>query len=188
MTEVDLLEVLFPHFAGIRVEQVEGRGTMVRVTASSIQATAFCPSRGRSSSVVYSGYGRSIADAAVGGRRLVVELTVRKFFCREAECPRKTFAEQVPGLTYRYGRDTLGLLRLHEAIGLALGGRAGSRLAEVMAIPLSSDSVIRRIRALPDLPVGEVTVLGVDDFALLKGHVYGRPRSRCAACRTRPWM
>ncbi|WP_414641105.1 transposase family protein [Actinospica sp.] len=71
-----------------------------------------CPSRGYNSSAVHSGYERSIADTAVGGRRLVIELTVRRFFCRDPACPKKTFVEQVPGLTSRYGRDTLGLRRI----------------------------------------------------------------------------
>ena len=173
MTEADLLEVLFPHFTGISVAHVADRGALVRITAASTQASACCPSCGNSSAAVHSGYERSVADTAVGGRRLVIALTVRRFFCRDTTCPKKTFAEQVPGLTYRYGRDTLGLRRIHEAVGLALGGRAGARLAELLAAPLSRDALIRRIRALPDPPVGEVAVLGVDDFALLKGHVYG---------------
>ena len=55
---------------------------------------------------VHSRYERRLADAAIGGRRVVIRLTVRRFFCACAACKRKTFAEQVPGLTARYARKT----------------------------------------------------------------------------------
>ena len=62
---------------------------------------------------------------AVAGQPVVIHLTVRRFFCPAAGCPAVTFAEQVPGLTWRYGRRTPVARRVLEAIGLALGGRAG---------------------------------------------------------------
>ncbi|MET9414663.1 hypothetical protein ABZY03_10845 [Streptomyces klenkii] len=36
----------------------------------------------------------------------MIELTVRRLFCNAASCPRRTFAEQVEGLTTRYCRYT----------------------------------------------------------------------------------
>lgn len=97
MTEADLLGALFPHFTGISVEQVADLGALVRITAVAIRALACFPSCGSSSSSMHSVYGRSIADTAVGGRRTVIELTVRRFFCRDPNCPKKTIAEQAPG-------------------------------------------------------------------------------------------
>jgi len=51
-------------------------------------------------------YQRRLADVALGGRRMVIVLAVRRLFCDAAACDRRTFAEQVPGLTVRYGRRT----------------------------------------------------------------------------------
>ncbi|MFF3489028.1 hypothetical protein ACFYXC_38160 [Streptomyces sp. NPDC002701] len=41
---------------------------------------------------------RRLTDSAVGGRRTVVELRVRRFRCQERGCAKTTFAGQVDGL------------------------------------------------------------------------------------------
>jgi hypothetical protein len=68
---------------------------------------------------VHSSYGRRLADTASGGQEVLVDLQVRRFFCVNAECARKTFAEQAPGLTVRYGRRTSGLEAVLRAVAMA---------------------------------------------------------------------
>jgi len=122
---LDPIHVLFPHFAGLVVEHVARVGRSVRVFARGRAAVAACPGCGGESARVHSRYERRVADSPVGGQELVVHLRVRRFFCDTADCARRTFAEQVPGLTVRHGRSTELLRRMWEAVATALGGRAG---------------------------------------------------------------
>ena len=59
----------------------------------------------------------------------MIDLEVRRFFCGNPACELRTFAEQVPAVAQRYQHRTALLRGLLEAIGLALAGRAGARLA-----------------------------------------------------------
>ncbi|MEU3373542.1 hypothetical protein ABZ734_24175 [Streptomyces sp. NPDC006660] len=86
---------------------------------------------------------------------------------------RWTFAEQVPGLTRRHSRWTERLRSALAEVGLALAGRAGARIADVFGISVSRSTVLRLVESLPDPRPRTPRVLGVDEYAMRKGRVYG---------------
>ncbi|MEV0703319.1 transposase family protein [Saccharopolyspora sp. NPDC050389] len=106
---------------------------MVQIQASTTGEQVACPGCAILSGRVHSRYERRLLDTAVTGRELLIRLRVRRLFCDNAECVRKTFAEQVPGLAARYARRTSVLDRVLCAVALALGGRAGARLTQRLA-------------------------------------------------------
>ena len=141
--------------------------------ASNLASEVACPSCGMISRRVHSRYDRHLSDPAIGGQEALVRLRVRRFFCDSKECPKRTFAEQIPGLTVPHARRTQLLRGLLEKIALAVGGRPGARLCRQLSVEVSRMTLLRLTRALPLLEPGLTRVLGVDDFAIRRGKNYG---------------
>ncbi|WJY53590.1 transposase [Streptomyces chengbuensis] len=120
----------------------------------------------------HSRYARRLADVALGGRPVRIDLSVRRLYCENSVCPKVTFAEQVPGLTVRYQRRTPQLQHLVEAVGVVLAGRGGARMLRVLNVTLSRCTVLSQLMRVPLPPLETPRVLGVDDFALY-GDTYG---------------
>ncbi|ABW16360.1 hypothetical protein Franean1_7029 [Parafrankia sp. EAN1pec] len=99
-------------------------------------------------------YRRRLVDAAITGAQVLIDLLVRRFPCPAKDCPAVTFTEQVEGLTSPHSRYTLLARRMCEAIGLALAGRAGARLATQLGITVGRDTLLTRVRRLADPEVG----------------------------------
>jgi transposase len=169
-----LLTALFPHLAGLRVHRVEDRGDAVVICASSRAGQACCPRCESASSRVHGGYTRMVADGAAGGRPVLIALRARRFRCMEPSCPVVTFAEQAEGVSARYRRRSVPLLEMLAGFGLESAGRAAARLAGTLGIAVHPATVLRLVAAAPEPEVTAAPeVLGVDDFALAKGYVYG---------------
>ena len=100
------MEMLLPHLAAVVVEEAEISSDIVRLRARARAGDAACPRCGCCSGKVHSTYQRRLADDAIGGRRVRIWLRIRRFFCANPDCPARTFAEQVSGLTSRRSRRT----------------------------------------------------------------------------------
>lgn len=170
---LQLEELLFSSLESVLVKSAEATDTVIRVEALSTARQATCPGCGCLSGRVHGSYLRFPHDLPTAGKSVVVALRVHRFVCAEGSCPRKTFAEQVPGFTRRFGRRTERLRSRLISVGLALAGRAGVRMTDVFGAPVSRTTLLRLIASLPDPAATTPRVVGVDEYAQRKGRVYG---------------
>jgi len=170
--EAQVLGLLLPHLAGTAVDGAGIEGDLVTIDVRAAAGGAACPGCGSWCTKVRGRYVRRLRDAGAGGRRVVIRVLVRLLACGGAGCPRASFAEQLAGLAVPYARRTPLLAGQLAAIAAELAGRAGARLARVLAVEVSRHTLVRVLMALPEPAAGLVRVLGVDDFALRRGCTY----------------
>ena len=168
---MDLLRVVLPKSLSVTSLNLEGNG--INVGLRSVSSKARCPVCRRLSAQVHSRYLRNLADLPWAGLPVWLRVGVRRFYCTNASCVRKIFAERLNGVADDYGRRTHRQKAALVDIAFALGGEAGSRLAGQLGLSISPDTLLRYIRNTPDPQCSTVAVLGVDDWAWRKGCRYG---------------
>lgn len=131
-----------------------------------------CPLCQLESNKIQSCYTRTLADLPFAEFSLVLKLYTRRFWCNNGECQRKIFAEGFHDLAARKARRTLRLNTRLSEFGFAQGGEPGARLATKGGMPVSGDTLLRLVRSMAPGESEVPQLLGVDDFALKKGHNY----------------
>src|SRR5579859_2555777 len=151
---------------GMVIGQIQVTEAQLTVEVTSTQPSAACPGCGCSSEQIHSHYQRTVHDAPCVGRRVVLRLTVRKFFCRVPSCQRKVFAERFPDLVEPWARVSNRLLWEVKAIGLSASAEVSERLAPRLGMKVKAPTLLRYLRTIPDPAEAPVQVLGINDFAM----------------------
>ena len=162
-----------PGARGIRCSQLSIQEEVIEIRVRCVATSASCPICGKPSGRIHSRYGRTLADLPWHGVPVRIGLMARRFFCDTPRCPRRIFVERVDDVAAAYARKTCRLVEAFECIAFTCGGEPGARLAGRLGMPVSPDTLLRRIRRGATDPSQTPRVLGVDDWAWRRGQRYG---------------
>jgi transposase len=163
---------VFSGLSGLVIEDVEDAGEMICVRARTPGGAVRCPGCGVETARVHEYRERTAADVPVDGRRVLVQVRVRRMRCPVLECTVQTFREQVPGVLDRYQRRTARLTKQVSVVVRELAGRAGARLLPALGVLVSRHTALRVLVRIPLPALVVPRVLGIGDFALRRGVVY----------------
>ena len=131
------------------VEQIE-RDIVFRVRS---RGRPRCPSCSGSEVSYHSTYVRRLRDLPWQGQLTVqVQVKTRRLRCRNRHCPRKIFAERLPGVAAPQARETNRLTQTLRRVGYVLGGLPGSSLLQQMGMIASRDTILRRVKTTSAVP------------------------------------
>ncbi len=143
-----------------------------RIHLQSIQEHAACPDCGESGNRVHSLYQRTPCDLPVSGRRVMLLVTVRKFFCDNKRCLKRIFCERLGGVIGVYARRTLRLTGALTHLALLVSANLARRITARLGLPGSARTLLRLAHDYKP-PAATPVAISVDDFAFKRGHVYG---------------
>lgn len=169
---MSIISLLIP-FSRFDVEQLEASQEGIVLGVRSLAEGESCPDCQASSSRVHSRYQRTVKDLPVCGIPLTLRLQMRRFFCDNLDCGRKTFAEGAPELALPFARKTVRLTKQLRQLGFAVGAEPGACRAVALPMACSADTFLRLIRKTSLTPHATPTHLGVDDWAFRRNVSYG---------------
>src|SRR5713226_1561578 len=167
--------LLLPDPAVLALVDLEIDAATNTITALAVTTSpeAKCPLCHQPASRVQSRYVRTLVDLPCSGQGVRWLVQVRRFWCENAACARKIFTERLPTCAPAYARRTRKQAEILCEIAFALGGKAGERIASLLSMATSHDTLLRLIQRSEPPVRATPRVLSVDDFAWKKGRRYG---------------
>jgi transposase len=164
--------IILPDLPDVLVEEVEV-ACEITLTLRTTSPMAPCPSCGSQSSHIQSRYRRTLRDLPSSGRPIRLIMHVRRFFCKKSTCAQKIFAERLPELCRPYAQRTNRLQEALCQLGLRVGGQAGADTGQEQGLSGSRDTILRLVRRFPQPAQSEPSIIGLDDWALIRRLRYG---------------
>ena len=132
-----------------------------------------CPRCRQLSTSRHSRYVRTLTDVPAVGAAVSLRVCVGRWRCRQSGCAVRFFTGTLPGVTDVYSRRTCRADLVTQLVGHALGGRPGERLSGRLGLPISDDTILRRLKKCARPAITGVQVVGIDEWAKRKGRTYG---------------
>lgn len=159
---------------GFKIDEICEEQNCLCIQAQCLTQIAPCPSCQHNSNRIHSYYHRTLKDLPIADHPVQLHLTVQRFRCLNQACARKTFAESLTGLALKHAQRTQRFTSASTALGMTLGGEAGTRTAQKLHLPVSSDTLLRLLRHTPlETQDKALRVIGIDDWAFKRSASYG---------------
>src|SRR5450755_152658 len=118
---------LLPLPDGLEMSAVSTTEQDVQIRVISHRVSSICPRCAQPSQAIHSYYRRKPLELPCTGQTVRLELSVKKFFCREQTCPPKIFTERLPEFIEPSSRLTSRLRTIVQAITGAFNAKGGAR-------------------------------------------------------------
>lgn len=125
----------------LRIEQIMIGDSQIGLEVESFATHASYPACQQASVNPHSEYFRFPADLAWADQKIVLHLKVKRFFCRNPACPKRTFADRFPDLVSPYARRTDRVLERQRQISLQVCALSAELLLNLSKIGVSNTTV-----------------------------------------------
>ena len=160
---------------GVRVLGITLQDEENWVVSAVAKPIGICPACGVRSRHRHGWRSRNLSDLPIQGRVVKVKLTLSRWLCRNDECGRQTFSDQLPKIAAPYAHRTVRMSDIVGLVGHGMGGRPAESLMRRLGIPISDDTILRQLKrnVRSSMEDKSVRAVGVDDWSWRKSSRYG---------------
>ena len=169
-----ILSPLFPSVSNYDVLELVSDDVMIHAVLRSPTERGICPHCGMPGSVHYGFTKKEVHCLPSGCNSVSLTLLQHRYLCSNAACRHATFTEKNDDVA-RYGRRTNACDMMIYSHVMELSSCAASRVLSGMGVSVSANTCtacLRRTLGDKEPDRSAVEAVGIDDFAVLKGHRY----------------